>query len=373
MGDALLLSTSTSSNYQKFHLFGDPSMYPADPRNTIEISSVQPDTLKALSKVNIIGSVSKDSSLWQNFTGGASVIVNDALFENVNTGGTLNYSLTGPRIFKGEISINNGSFSNEFIVPKSIRYQDRKTGRVTIYAWNENGSGDALGYIDTLLFNGTTNLIDEDGPEMDLYFEGQEHFNDGDLVSENPTLIAEISDENGINLTKEVGHVIEIQIDGETSKDVTSFFSYDRDSYSDGKLKYHIENLNEGPHELTVKAWDNLNNPSTKLVNFQVVQSDGIVLRNVVNYPNPFISDTYFTFRTLGGVGSEIIIKIYTISGRIIKTIESGQVEDGFNKIYWDGRDEDGDKIANGVYPYKLILKNGNESKEKIEKLVVLR
>ena len=74
-------------------------MYPADPRNTIEISSVQPDTLKALSKVNLSGIVSKDSSLWQNFTGGASVIVNDALFENVNTGGPLNYSFDRPKNF----------------------------------------------------------------------------------------------------------------------------------------------------------------------------------------------------------------------------------------------------------------------------------
>ncbi len=71
---------------------------------------------------------------------------------------------------------------------------------------------------------------------------------------------------------------------------------------------------------------------------------------------------------------AEILIKIYTISGRLIKTIEGNLVNgDGFNKIHWDGRDEDGDEIANGVYPYKLILKNGNESKEKIEKLVVLR
>lgn len=374
MGDALLLSTLSSSNYQKYHLFGDPSMYPADPRNEILISSVQPDTLKALSKVSISGLVNRDSLLWQNFTGGATVIVNDALFENVNTGGPQNYNMTGPRIFKGEISINQGIFTSEFIVPKSIRYQDRKTGRATIYAWNENGSGDALGYIDTLLFYGTTNLIDEDGPLIDIYFENQEHFNDGDLVSDNPTLIAEISDDNGINLTQEVGHVIEIQIDDETKKDVTSFFSYERDSYSEGKLKYNIENLKDGPHQLSVKAWDNLNNPTVQQINFQVVKNNGIVLQNVVNYPNPFESETYFTFQTLGSVGSDIQIKIYTISGRLIRTIEGNQVSnDGFNKIHWDGRDEDGDTIANGVYPYKLIIKNGSESKEKIEKLVVLK
>ena len=91
------------------------------------------------------------------------------MFEDVNTGGdsTHNYNLYGPRIFKGEISINNGEFLNQFIIPKSIRYQNRKTGRITIYAWNEEGSGDAFGYVDTLVFYGTTNLSDNEGPEID--------------------------------------------------------------------------------------------------------------------------------------------------------------------------------------------------------------
>lgn len=374
IGDAFLMSTSGGSNYQKFHLFGDPSMFLADPRQQINISTISPDTLKALSKVTITGTVDKDSTVWTNLTGGASVIVNDARYDDVNTGGGIIYSVTGPRIFKGEVSVDQGLYSSEFIVPKSIRYQNKKSGRLTIYAWNESGYGDALGHIDTLLFYGTENLVDEDGPQIEIYFERHESFNNGDLVSKNPTLIAEISDENGINLTQEVGHVIEIQIDDQPAKDISSFFSYERDSYSDGKLKYNIENLEKGIHQLSLKAWDNLNNPTTTSVQFEVVEAEGIVLKNVVNYPNPFQQETDFTFQVLGSLGAEVIIKVYTISGRLIKTIDGNYIySDGFNHIHWDGHDEDGDVIANGVYPYKIIIKKDKEHKEVIEKLVVLR
>jgi len=379
LGEAYMIANDDDVNYQKFHLFADPSMRLADPRQTVKISTIEPDTLKALCKTTITGSVEKDSSTWSAFTGGATIIVNDAKYEDVTHGENHYYSVLGPRIFKGEISVKQGQFgiedSSQFIIPKSIRYVNKKTGRLTVYAWNENGEGDALGYVDTLLFYGTESLNDEEGPQIDISFHGQENFNDGDLVSNNPTLIAKISDENGINLTGEVGHNIELQIDDEQAKDITTFFSYNRDSYADGKLTYYLEDLNPGTHRLTIKAWDNLNNPTEQSIKFHTVSDEGLVLQNVINYPNPFRTDTHFTFQTTQeNIDAEIIIKIYTVTGRLIKTLKGSYVEDGgFNKIYWDGLDEDGDPIANGVYPYKLIIKKNNQHKEVIEKLVVLK
>jgi flagellar hook assembly protein FlgD len=72
--------------------------------------------------------------------------------------------------------------------------------------------------------------------------------------------------------------------------------------------------------------------------------------------------------------GSEIKVKIYTVSGRLIRTLDDlSEPLPGYNYYPWDGRDDDGDRIANGVYLYKIILKTGKEQKEVIEKLVVLR
>jgi hypothetical protein len=379
LGEAHLLAVGSRDNDQKYHLFADPSMYLADPRNHVSINSITPDTLKALSKVTITGSVSlgPGQDKITDFDGGAFLIVNDASYENVNTGGPNDYTLFGPRIFKGEISVTEGSFSSQFIVPKSIQYSDRPTGRSTIFAWDDNSGKQALGYVDTLLFMGTSeNLSDDEGPEISLFFDDRDNFRDGDLVSSSPVLTAEILDNSGINLTQEVGHRIEIKIDDEASKDITSFFAYNRNSYSEGKLTYHLDDLESGEHYLKLEAWDNLNNPSNEEISFRVSNSEGLVLSDVVNYPNPFSNETNFTFQLLGGdAGTEIEIKIYTITGRLIRTLRNLVPPlDGFNyDYYWDGRDDDGDLIANGVYIYKLIIRNEEEQKEVIEKLVVLR
>lgn len=379
LGEALLLSTRSGSNDQKYHLFGDPSMYLADPRNHIAVTAISPDTMKALSKVSISGSISLGAGEEKinEFDGGAFLIVTDASYDSVNTGGPDYYTLFGPRIFKGEISVTEGSFTGEFIVPKSIRYSDRRAGRVTIFAWDDNTGNEAIGYLDTLLFMGTSeNLSDAEGPEISLYFDEQENFRDGDLVGKNPVLIAKVYDENGINLTQEVGHRIEIQVNDESSRDITSFFAYDRNSYSEGQLSYHLNDLESGDHHLKLEAWDNLNNPSIEEISFRVADSEGLVLRDVVNFPNPFKDETNFTFQLLGSdAGTELEIKIYTITGRLIKSFDNlAPPADGFNYDYpWDGRDDDGDNIANGVYIYKLIVRNESEQKEVIEKLVVLR
>jgi len=379
LGEALILSALSDDNDQKYHIFGDPSMYLVDPRNHVEVTDIFPDTLKALDKVTISGSVTLGAGEEKinNFDGGAFLIVNDARYDSVNTGGPNDYTLFGPRIFKGEVSVEEGLFVGEFIVPKSIRYSDKHTGRVTIVAWDDNSGDQAIGYVDTLLFTGTSdNLSDVDGPEITLNFNDQENFRDGDLVGKSPVLYATIYDENGINLTQEIGHRIEIQIDGGTNHDITSFFAYDRNSYSEGKLSYHLEDLTSGNHHLKLEAWDNLNNPTAEEISFRVAESDGLVLSDVVNYPNPFKEETNFTFQLLGSnSGTEIEIKIYTITGRLIKTLQNMiPPANGFNYDYpWDGRDDDGDMVANGVYIYKLIVRNDNEQKEVIEKLVILR
>ncbi len=378
LGDAMLLATGSGENDQKYHLFGDPTMYLADPRNSVQLTSIAPDTLKALSKVTVQGQVSIQAGeqILEDFSGGAVMIINDARYDSVNTGGPGYYTLLGSRIFKGEVSVSGGIFNGEFIVPKSIRYQNVKSGRITVYAWDDDSKREAIGYVDTLLFTGSSGgSSDFDGPEILINFEGQDDFREGDLVGKNPVLVAEIIDLNGINLTREVGHTIEIQIDERPEKDITSFFAYDRNSYSEGELLYHLEDLDPGEHKLKLQAWDNLNNPSVVETGFRVVESEGLVLKDVVNYPNPFSDKTNFTFQVHGtNLSAGVRIKIYTITGRLVRSMDNLiPPSDGFNYYPWDGRDDDGDIIANGVYLYKIIIKSENEQKEAIEKLVILK
>ncbi len=86
------------------------------------------------------------------------------------------------------------------------------------------------------------------------------------------------------------------------------------------------------------------------------------------------MDETYFTFK-LTQIPDELKIKIFTIAGRMIKEfiLSSPELKYDFNRILWDGRDADGDLIANGVYLYKVIAKKGSEATETIQKLAIIR
>ncbi|MFZ0389926.1 MAG: T9SS type A sorting domain-containing protein, partial [Calditrichia bacterium] len=168
---------------------------------------------------------------------------------------------------------------------------------------------------------------------------------------------------------------IEVVIDNNFKKDVTGYFVYEVDSYQNGRLEYTLPPLSSGTHTLKITAWDNLNNYSEQEVTFRTTAQKDLLLTEVVNYPNPFSDNTYFTFQLNSPNGpADVTISIYTVTGRKIREIfEPSKGQQGFNKIYWNGLDMDGDILANGIYLYKIIVEDGESTAEKIEKLAVVR
>jgi flagellar hook assembly protein FlgD len=93
---------------------------------------------------------------------------------------------------------------------------------------------------------------------------------------------------------------------------------------------------------------------------------------SLMNYPNPFERETDITFH-LTSVADEAIVKIYTVSGRLIRTLNQ-QHAVNFVVIRWDGRDEDGSEVANGAYYYKVRLKReGRKDIVEIGKMMKLK
>jgi hypothetical protein len=94
------------------------------------------------------------------------------------------------------------------------------------------------------------------------------------------------------------------------------------------------------------------------------------------NYPNPFAGETSFTFRLTGmEPPQELSVKIYTVAGRLIRVLDypASSMRIGYNALKWDGRDEDGDELANGVYFYKIIAKFTDDTFENIGRMAVMR
>jgi len=134
--------------------------------------------------------------------------------------------------------------------------------------------------------------------------------------------------------------------------------------------------LETGDYQMQIKAWDVFNNPSSELIYFTVVAGNDLFITDVYNYPNPFSSNTTFTFQK-NSVKSpvDVDIKIYSVAGRLIRNLEVKNQSDNFIKVDWDGRDQDGNQIANGAYLYKLIVKStdGAFNKSVLGKLAIVR
>ncbi len=107
-------------------------------------------------------------------------------------------------------------------------------------------------------------------------------------------------------------------------------------------------------------------------VKYSVLVSNELFVKDLYNYPNPMKNETVFMFTLAGDMVYDCKIKIYTVSGKLIKTLYS-PVNIGYNQIFWDGRDDDGDEVANGVYFYKLVVEGMGKKETPIQKLVILK
>lgn len=374
---------SISENDAKFCLVGDPSLRVSIPQYFTKIDSINnvatPDIaeLKALQKVKISGRVLRpDSTFWSDFNGNINLKVLDVDRQILlyDFGYPFSFKLDGGNIFSGTAKVQNGKWFVEFVVPKDISYTNG-TGKMLCYF--SDGTNEGSGFNNTFIMAGLDSnaAIDTTGPKITLFMDSR-NFRSGDLVNQNTKIIADFFDENGINLTGTIGHRIEAIINDDESKkiDLTSYYN-STNSYREGTLEYPIQNLAEGTYKIKLKAWDTYNNSGYSEVDFIVKNNSELAFTEVYNFPNPFKDVTNFIFQHNSDSPISVNIKIYTVSGRLIRDLNRTNINTKNVNIEWDGLDSDGDALANGVYLYKVIIKSddGNFSKTTLNKLAKLK
>jgi hypothetical protein len=381
-------------NARKFSLLGDPSMRLSVPLLNVETSIVNgisasefSDTLKALEQVTIEGIITDQNN---QFVSDYNGIVYPTIFDKESTLRTLaNDSNSGEKsfnvikniLFKGAATVTNGMFSFTFVVPKDINYA-YGPGRISYYATNPDRV-DAKGSSDEFIIGGTSNNIiqDNQGPEIQIFM-NDESFVYGGITNTDPVLLIKLEDENGINVAgTSIGHDLSGTLDEDNQGTfiMNDFYEATVDNFREGSARYPISGLESGRHSIAVKAWDVLNNSSEARSEFVVIKDGDNVLEHVLNYPNPFTTSTNFQFEhDLTSTELDILITIYTISGKVIKTIEATKYATGFriDDIHWDGTDDFGSDIGKGVYLYKIKARSDEFNllrESEFEKLVILK
>jgi hypothetical protein len=384
IGEALFtakLLRQPNSNDRQYVLFGDPVMKLGLPELKVKVTSVNPDTFAALSLVQVKGEVRDlQDNLYAGYNGTAKITAYDSQRKRIHTmpnGGKVYYDLPGLVIFKGDVEVTNGVFTADFVVPKDISYGG-STGRISIYLTGQDRDG--AGEVDSLVVRGSdTTVVDTVGPEITLSFDEETNFSPGETILPNSLLKLSLFDEHGINITGEVGHGIVLVVDQDLEHqiDLSADFEYQPGSYQNGGLVYQLSNLSPGEHNLSIKAWDNANNSSLLTADVRVSAQRELLLTEVMNYPNPFSRVTNFYYQ-LSAEAEKVEVKIFTLAGRMIRQIPFASGQAGINySTVWDGRDQEGDAVANGVYIYKITAEgtlNGKREKaEALGKAVVVR
>lgn len=378
-------------NTRNFTLLGDPFLTLAYANYEVKTTQINGkdlaifnDTLKALRKFEISGIVSNKQGVKLNdFSGTIYPVVYDkfasysTLGNNPPASTPMPFVMQNNVLYRGKASVVNGNFNFSFVVPKDISYE-YGFGKISYYV--NNDLTDANGFNNQIFIGGTgdSSSADQKGPEIKLFL-NDEKFINGGITYESPKLIAKLYDENGINTTgRGIGRDLLYVIDNNQTQAVivNDFYQATLNTYQSGEVFHQISNLPAGKHQIKFKAYDVYNNMSEATLDFEVKSSDKPSLSHLLNYPNPFNNFTTFHFdHNLSGADMKVMIQIFTVNGKLVKTLQTQVMLQGthFDQLQWDGKDDYGDKLANGVYIYKCkVLVPGQKTIEKTEKLVIL-
>lgn len=217
---------------------------------------------------------------------------------------------------------------------------------------------------------------DIENPLLDVTFDGV-HIINNELVSSSPNIRIALKDENKHLLLNDTSLINLFLRYPDGSQRAVSFSQSDvsytlaaTGNNNTAEINYKPV-LTDGTYQLIVKDADRAGNSSSPNGSFNYKISFQVITKNqisqFINYPNPFTTSTQFVFTLTGAKVPDFIkIQIINIRGQVVKEIfkeDLGPIKLGVNRTQyaWDGRDQYGDQLANGVYLYKVTVKDAGQ------------
>jgi hypothetical protein len=386
MGDVMRLTKNSSFSdvYNRhFTYIGDPSLRLDLPLYTAQINSVTKngevisDTLNALSRITISGDITdREGNPLSDFNGTATIELLDKEDYEVtrgkanaeeNPGPPKTYKVRKNVISKITTTVVNGSFETILVLPLSFSDDSVAAAKFVVHAYSTDGNRQAAGATLRYFTGGVDSnaVADNKGPEIFVYLD-DETFTDGDTTSPDPTLLANLYDENGINQsTKNSDHLIISVLNNDSTLVMNNFYNTTSEDFRNGKVKFRFTDLPQGGYVLNLQASDTYHNRSSRQIRFYVIDTyTSVVLpfedfaSEYLAYPNPFREEVSLTdIKSKSALGG---LEIYNMAGVLIRTVS---VNEGAQEVKWDGTDAHGVKVDKGVYICRVINFKGNKGK----------
>lgn len=382
LSEALLKTKAGSPNEQKYQLMGDAATLVALPRFWVDVALADSSgvTLTEVRRGQTLAFTGRVRTCPGGealpFDGMVRLLIEDSQaidsvmtdieFEGDRYVDSTKYFFRAGTMYGGDVGVTNGEFHGHFVVPMEAREGTR--GRVRAYVEGRSaGEGfdtDGAGHATTRVVPGEAPAGDVTGPRIALSFVGG-----ATSVRSDAVLKVDLFDENGIlttNHTPQNGIIVTVDENTTNRADITGSFRYEAESYQSGTASFQLPDLALGPHKVSVSAADNLAaglsagaHRSVKALDFTVVDQPILRIVSARLFPNPTESGR------AGGGGQFVVdapgdsvnalLRIYTASGRLIRTLSVfGGL--GLVQIPWDGLDNEGQSLANGVYFFRVHM-----------------
>ena len=377
-------------NKLQYALLGDPALIMGNPLQNIVVDKINDKEvdgsdipLKAGERVKLTGHVEKaDGTTLTDFNG----IVYTRLFDNKetivclnNAGASEPFTFTdrNAMLYESQDSVRNGIFSEEFIIPVDINFSN-EAGRLVFYAIDAANGIEANGYNEDIPLGGMVESTDFDknGPEIYAYL-NEEDFQNGGTVNATPLFVAQLTDASGISTSGNgMGHDLTLCIDGKSALtyNINEFYTHEFGDFTRGTVAYNIPQLENGPHTLTFRAWDVLNNTSQTSLDFVVDDGMATNIVRLMASQNPAITSTNFMVSyDLPGSACEFVIEVFDFSGRRIWMHEDSSTgEGGIYTVTWNLTNGAGKKVDTGIYLYRCRVRCGQSKwTSKTQKIIV--
>ncbi len=348
-GEALLLAKRASlylDNSQKYLLFGDPALRPPQPAAGLAFLPGSVDTLRAGLTATVLADLAGSGI---DLGAGYDLRVEESRRDRAITSvfPYLRYSLPGAAAFRGGGTAEADPLRLAFRTPLQLHYGAH--GRVRLIVEGPDGPLAAAQVVPvTAAASGQAD--DVTGPAITLAFPDGRY-----RVPPGTALGGALADTSGVNvLGTTPNSSILFELDGSgVLTDVTEAFAFAPGSYTEGRVELALPpDLAPGPHRLALFASDVLGNVGSDTLAFQVVPAGTAGLAGVTLFPNPTPGDCRLVFELSEPMTVEW--DIYTVGGRRVWRRREEFATAGPKILRWDGRDGEGDEIANGVYLYVL-------------------